>query len=455
MKKSRKLSLEELAQSMNVVDENEQKSLIGGWRMSDIPEYRETHLFTMEEYSELWDNGVWKGGNVEGLGYKEAQTPKTNPEFEKKYHIVSALPRHNLEWLKGQGYVYLEQGNYHAASLFFGEGKHFDSIEEALRAANGGETPLYAKVGFQRHPGRYNSFNDNHDEPMIWKREDSHYKHNGRFSLSEELDEWNVYPNGNTTHFRKKEDTIYITNRNGKKIKIELAPGTVSEFYEAEYNKELRTKMIAFKFKGNKSDTARELLSSIAPHSDVEWAVTEYTENGVCYSILSTTQGKKSDGSSMFFLDILIKRKEEGRDIKIIHHTHFHPDGNRIPSGYTDLRDQKTGSIKEPAKTYGDYSYIFRAECLGATASVLTLNSRGEEVEMPYNSRQTAKDFGLLDSNHMLNDVVITAPSKKLKILRPEDRPLFPNISPRQPWLERHLKNKEEEISENSGVSFF
>ncbi|MCS2583329.1 hypothetical protein NXY00_08545 [Bacteroides sp. BFG-551] len=63
MKKVGRLSLLNLTDKCNLIDENTQKCLIGGG--SGTPD----DPFTEEEYNYLFYSGQWQGGCVEGMGW--------------------------------------------------------------------------------------------------------------------------------------------------------------------------------------------------------------------------------------------------------------------------------------------------------------------------------------------------------------------------------------------------
>lgn len=67
MKKLSLLKLEELAHSMPVLDETDQRNVVGG--AGSPPPGAATGTYTFEQMEVMIDNGTWSGGIVSGVGY--------------------------------------------------------------------------------------------------------------------------------------------------------------------------------------------------------------------------------------------------------------------------------------------------------------------------------------------------------------------------------------------------
>ena len=67
MKKLSLLKLEELARSMPVLDETDQRNVVGG--AGSPPPGAATGTYTFEQMEAMIDNGTWSGGIVSGMGY--------------------------------------------------------------------------------------------------------------------------------------------------------------------------------------------------------------------------------------------------------------------------------------------------------------------------------------------------------------------------------------------------
>ena len=63
MKKLTKKSLDELAQTLPVIEETKQKTYVGGGNGTSASP------FTVKEFNNMLDHDIWQGGYVEGMGY--------------------------------------------------------------------------------------------------------------------------------------------------------------------------------------------------------------------------------------------------------------------------------------------------------------------------------------------------------------------------------------------------